>query len=63
MRSLDWDFCIKALISILDKPSAEKGYQDLKDYYLSNDMEENASAIDFLLKNKFNGNVTDINKK
>lgn len=63
MRSLDWDFCIKTLIAILDKPNAEKGYQDLKNYYLSNNMNENASAIDFLIKNKFNDDDTNIDKK
>lgn len=63
MRPVNWDDCIKALISIVDRPNMEKGYQDLKKYYLSNSMKDEGYAIDFLLKQKFNANSSDTNQE
>lgn len=63
MRQIDWNKGFSALNLILEHPSAEKGYKDLSFFYLSNKMQQNAEAINFLIKEKFNDNDSNISKK
>jgi hypothetical protein len=59
----NWEKCIKALSYILENPFVEKGYEDLKKYYISNNLNQEAEVIDQLIKIKFkNANDTNNNK-
>lgn len=59
----NWEKCIKALSYIVENPFVEKGYEDLKKYYISNNLNYEAEVIDQLIKIKFkNVNNTDNNK-
>ena len=49
-----WENAIKALVLIIESPWAQKGYEDLEKYFKSNNMKNEAEAINFLLKEKFN---------
>jgi hypothetical protein len=46
----------KIFSSILDKPDVPKFYRDLQSYYHKNNMAQEASAIGFLIENKFGKN-------
>ena len=56
----NWENCIKALSYIVENPFAEKGYEDLRKYYISNNLNYEAEIIDQLIKIKFK-NVNDTN--
>jgi hypothetical protein len=56
MQKLDWREAFLAFDLILERPFIEKGYKDLSKFYLNNKMKDNADAIDFLIKEKFNAN-------
>ena len=60
---MNWEKCISALVSILENPLAEKGYEDLKKYYESNDLKNESAALDYLIKNKFNDNYSNTSEK
>jgi hypothetical protein len=61
---MKWEKSIIALVSILDNPLIEAGYRDLKKYYESNNLIQEAECIQFLLDEKFkNVNNTNINKQ
>ena len=60
----NWEKCIKALSYILENPFTEKGYEDLKIYYKSNNMNYEVEVIDQLIKVKFkNDNNTNSDEK
>ena len=40
---------------IIKSPEAEKGYEDLKKYFIFKNMIAESEAIDFLIKEKFHG--------
>lgn len=48
---------------IIKSPEAEKGYEDLKKYFVFKNMIAESEAIDFLIKEKFYGDGSNINKK
>lgn len=50
-------------MAVIERPFAEKGYLDLRDFYLSSGMHENFEAVDFLIKEKFNAHDTDNHKE
>lgn len=60
MRPIEWNKCITALALIMESPEAEKGYEDLREYFRSNELVNEAEAVDFLLKEKFHDNSPDI---
>jgi len=62
-QQIDWDKAFSAFKLILEYPSAEKGYKDLCNFYNKNKMQKNAEAINFLIKEKFNDNDSDISKE
>lgn len=37
----------------MESPNAEKGYEDFKKYLISNNMTNEASALDYLIREKF----------
>lgn len=57
---MKWEKCISALVSILENPFIENGYQELKKYYDANNMKHEADCIKYLINNKFN-NADDSN--
>ena len=57
---MKWEKSILALISILENPFVENGYEELKKYYKSNNMEYEVNCIQFLLNEKFK-NADDTN--
>ena len=60
---MKWEKSIIALVSILENPLVEAGYRDLKKYYESNNLIEEAECVQFLLDKKFkNVNNTNISK-
>jgi hypothetical protein len=63
MRQIEWENCIRALILILESPSAERGYEELKKFYYSKNMIKEHEAVDFLIREKFNGHSANIDKK
>lgn len=60
---MNWEKCISALVAILENPFAEKGYEDLKKYYESNNLKNESAAVDYLIKNKFNDNHSNTSEK
>ena len=46
----NWEKCIKALSYIVENPFTEKGYEDLRKYYISNNLNYEAEIIDQLIK-------------
>lgn len=62
-EQINWDKAISAFKLILEHPSAEKGYKNLSDFYIKNKMQLNAEAINFLIKEKFDDNNSNISKK
>lgn len=53
MRKIKWEEGIRSLILIMESPNAEKGYEDFKKYLISNNMTNEASALDYLIREKF----------
>lgn len=61
---INWEKSLAGLLLIIESPSSEKGYADLRKYYEKSNLFYEAECIDFLIKNKFkNANNTDISKK
>lgn len=60
---MNWEKCISALVFILENPFAEKGYQNLLDYYKANNLTHQAESVEYLIKNKFNDNDTNTSQK
>jgi hypothetical protein len=50
---MNWSVAINVFISILENPSAEKGYKDLKKYYNSIGMVHEADSLEYLIQKKF----------
>lgn len=46
------------LLGILDKPNVPKFYRELRNYYQSQKMLQEAAAIDHLIEKRFEKNVT-----
>jgi len=46
----------KIFSSLLEKPDVPKFYRDLQSYYHKNNMTQEASALGFLIENKFGKN-------
>lgn len=63
MRPVKWEDCIKALALIMESPNTEKGYEDLKKYFYSNNLKKESDAVDFLIKEKFNVHGSNIDKE
>ena len=63
MRPIDLGACMGSLALIVESPDAEKGYEDLKKYYYSNNMKSEFEAVDFLLKEKFHGHGSNTDEK
>lgn len=63
LRSIDWDACAEALSLIMERPGAERGYSELRDFYEKFGMLQNMETIDFLIKNAFHDNDSDIGKE
>lgn len=60
LRSVDWNECAAALVLILERPLAERGYSELVRFYEKYGMSENMETIQFLTKKVFNDNDSDI---
>ena len=61
---MDWSVAIRAFVSILERPTSEKGYRELRDYYRNCNMLHEAESLDYLIQEKFHGSEdTLINKK
>lgn len=54
---------METLVEIVEAPSAERAYHDLKKHYVNNEMTEEAQAVDFLIKQKFNVNNSNTDKE
>lgn len=63
LRSIEWDDCLRAFSLIIENPMAEKGYSDLKNFYLKFGMNQNAETIGFLTKNRFYDHDPDFGSK
>lgn len=63
LRSIDWEKCAKAIVDIIERPFAEKGYHDLCNFYSSSGMQENFDSVDFLIKEKFHAHDTNPHEK
>lgn len=52
------------ILPVIEKPFIKKGYRDLKDYFESLNMKNEAMAIEVLIQKRFNENIhTDNNKE
>lgn len=49
------------LLEILNKPDAPKFYRELRNYYQNNNLTHEASAISYLIENKFEKKDVDFN--
>lgn len=54
---------IDALLKVIENPLSKKGFQELQQYYLQSGKKEEAKAIEYLLKVKFNVDHFNHNQK
>ena len=63
LRPIDWSECAAALVLILERPLAERGYSELVKFYEKYGMSENMETIQFLIKRIFHDNDSDIGEE
>jgi DNA-binding SARP family transcriptional activator len=59
MRPVNWGRSIEALAMILERPFAERGYEQLMRYYEQAGMSGEAEAVGFLIKERFHADGSD----
>lgn len=61
---MKWEESIKSLILILENPLAQKGYRELKKFYINCGRQAEADAIQSLMDKRFgNADNTDSDKE
>ncbi len=63
LQPIDWNECAAALVLILERPLAERGYSELVKFYEKYGMSENMETIQFLIKRIFHDNDPDIGEE
>lgn len=61
---MKWEKCVLSISEILENPDVERGYEDLKKYYDSNNLKYEKDCIDYLIYQKFkNANRSNTSQK
>lgn len=60
---MNWASCLEALVSIIENPSAERGYERLRSFYEKTGMPDQMDALEFLIGNKFHADDSGIGKE
>lgn len=50
---MNWERCAAALVSIVENPFAERGYEELRRCYSEGGAKDREEAVDFLIREKF----------
>lgn len=56
MRQVIWSEALESLAEIVNSPDIESGYERLRRFYALANMQDNANALLYLLKEKFGVN-------